>query len=184
MLDIHGAGRPRSRSTSVISLRLPHITVEVDNAPVGARTASEQAGQQNLDLSPTRSLPTPTIHIVDDLSSSPFAPHPVAARMSDDFRHNIQETPMAAVNTLHPDSKLHRRLTAQQETGSNVRSAATKREESFRGIGVVANANKWTSDQAKEIEYQPSCQSHHQIPTLKHQPSAALSYVSIILKRV
>lgn len=166
MLDPRSANRPRSRSTSMLSLRLPHITVEVDNTFTAASTAHE-ARQPDLDMSITRSVPTPTIHIVDDFGGSSTNPHP-ADCASDEVRYGHRG---ASGQMLRPDSEHHRMLSMQE---------ATEREESFRRLTAAASAYRWPSSEGRETEGQASCHPQQRIPTLKHQPSAAFSCVSSI----
>jgi hypothetical protein len=80
LLPHSGSSRPRSRSTSAVTspsqaatvsinrIPVPHITVQVEVDGLEQPHGSNLQPQMH-DLSLTRSLPTPTIHIMDESGS-------------------------------------------------------------------------------------------------------------------
>lgn len=194
------ARRPRSRSASMVSLRLPHITVQVEDGTRITTTdghahessLEEQARDQHLDLSPTRSLPTPTIHIMNDFSTSTYAApcppsHPHLDMPSDEFRrhHHHQDTvgkldtPSTSSMNPEPASALHKRSSFlhNNHSGAGVSGGNAKRhskyEERMRTLSTASAVFRPPSSQMQGIYHEEQYHSEHNFPTIRQQNSQA-----------
>lgn len=188
MLDPSSAGRPRSRSASMVSQhhhhRVPHITVEVNGSSRSSMV--EQARDQHLELSPTRSLPTPTIHIMNDFSSSTYAPAVATAdSVLDTTCHNRHSftspthgTPsISSMNmNLEPGNALHRRPSFGHG-GDGTARKYVKREERLRRLSTASAMYNHTSALGNDMEDVHHAHAHHHFPTIRHEHSQAFRWV-------
>lgn len=194
------ARRPRSRSASMVSLRLPHITVEVEDGTRITTThghgyessLEEQATDQQLDLSPTRSLPTPTIHIMNNFSTSTYAApcpppsHPHLDMPSDGTRHHRNgdtarklETPSISSMNLEPTSALHKRSSFlhNNHSGAGISGGNAKRhskhDERIRTLSTASAVFRPPSSPMQGMHHEEQLHAEHHFPTIRQQTSQA-----------